>query len=393
MLQGGPLANTITTRLLWNQQSISLQINEERINCHFSGPGSISNQAIKYEITDFFQNRDGSRPFKISDLIIGDDRIAIPLLGEPDQIMPSLNAIIENLLRIQISENHITLLCHPSLAEALSSTFNGRFQIVLHDPSAEADRAYLASTASGSRIYLNRHLLDHDIVLPLIVAEPISPEAGLGYLSTYWPGFGDISSINAIQAQYQSNQNNARREIREAVWLSGLHCILAAIPARDKGIASISLFEPMKMQNPLNTMINEIWQIRIPAEVRQALLIAGNDAHPNLNISQFTQFCRSTAKIAGKCSKTAVSFQLDDHLINEIQDSQTSDLKKCSWYKSLAKAAEICRLYALSNLPSHIADDLEMITLESPDELSRLLDKSSDWAFIEDAERTRIIFE
>jgi hypothetical protein len=34
-----------------------------------------------------------------------------------------------------------------------------------------------------------------------------------------------------------------------------------------------------------------------------------------------------------------------------------------------------------------------MITLESPDELSRLLDKSSDWAFIEDAERTRIIFE
>lgn len=386
------MAKSTAPKLAWRGTSLDFIYENAGLTAHFSGPEPMAVDEIRQKVEDFCQIPSENMPFALKDLVVGGDQVVIPVVGQLDQVIDPLQVIVSNLNGMGISENDITILCESELQLQLKEHFGQSLKIVLHDPGKEEEKAYLASTTDESRIYLNRQLLDHDIVLPLIVAEPVSSAAAMGYLSLIWPYFSDHQSITTVGAKYKKTPNSMRHTIREAIWLSGMHLVMAAIPART-GIESIRLYQPESMQKELNRQINLKWQYVIPETVKNSLLTGGFSGESELSEASIMQFCKTVARVASRMRKIAVVIDFPDALIEKIKELSEKERKSSGWYRFLAVAASRCSVYMLTNLPEEWADELDMIILENPAELDRLVKANAGWVMINNADRARIVFE
>lgn len=386
------MAKSTARKLTWRGKSIDFIFDNAGLTTCFSGPEPVPAEEIRQKVEDFFHQPSGNMLFALKDLIVGGDQVVIPVVGEFGQIIEPLQVIISKLKSLGIAETDITVLCHTELQSHFNEHFGEGLKIILHNPEKEEDRAYLASTSDESRIYLNRQLLDHDIVIPLIVAEPASSAAAMGYLSLIWPYFSDNQTITSVRAKYKKSPDSMRRTIREAIWLSGMHLVIAAIPART-GIASIEIFQPVSMQPELNKQLNLKWQCIIPEAINNTLMVAGFSEESELSESSITQFFKTVSRVASRIRKLAVVVDFPDAFIKKLGELTEKERASSGWFRFLGKSASSCSVYMLSNLPEEWTEELDVITLESPAELDRLVKANPGWAMIDHAEKARIVFE
>ncbi len=124
---------------------------------------------------------------------------------------------------------------------ALAEEVRLAIQRVVHNPQNQDDLAYLAATESGHRIYLNRHLVEADFVLPIgcIRQDPI---LGMSGTSTgIYPRFSDAATWRRFRAAGRTDHavdrfaaeaaNPWRQEVDEVSWLLGIQLALQVVPA------------------------------------------------------------------------------------------------------------------------------------------------------------------
>lgn len=386
------MADLSSRKLKWRDQSLEFLIENDRIPSRFAGPDPLSYSELQGKVSNEIFSSGDKVPFALRDLIIGGDRIVIPVNGGSKQLFAPLNELISNFEQSGVSKSDITILSTPEFKSYWDENSDLKVNAVAHKPEDEQERAYLASTSDETRIYLNRNLLDHDIVIPLMVTEPNCKGASLGYLSQIWPFFSDSQSISSIQTKHRKARQSVRRTIREAIWLSGLHLVIAAIPSAT-GIASIKIYQPEFMQHELNQEINQKWRFLLKNEIQQVILLTGlNDEMP-MEEADFEQFARTVARVSRYTDKLAIVAELSPRMIEKVESLSPTELKLQPWYQSLSIAASRCKTYILSNLSDETSDDIELISLESAIELERLVRSGPAWAMVECANRARIVFD
>lgn len=161
--------------------------------------------------------------------------------GTPD--LPALvAAAVECLLAAEVLPADITIL--RPLADrgrapldptsALPEAVRTAIKHAWHDPHDRGSLSYVAATAAGHRVYLNRAVADADFVLPIGWARPETFPRTAGFGSVY-PRFSDAETLHRHRRAELAAEDKApaheRAEIDEVGRLTGLLCGLIAAPS------------------------------------------------------------------------------------------------------------------------------------------------------------------
>lgn len=384
--------------IVWNSQNFPIDVGQNLIGLHWKGPRSLSPAEIHASVREVVHGSDGLYKIAASQLMVGDDRVALPISGKSSLILPILIPLIHELEQIGVKTKNLVIICEQNEFDDLKTALRPELLVVIHNAPNIQDWSYLASTQAGTRVYLNRNMLDSDVIIPVIAAEPHGDGMKKGFLHGLWPTFSDFQTQKALQLKYRENPKKRKqvlKEIQEVLWLGGFHLAVTVIPGAD-GPASVVAGRPSDIQKMVYPQINTNWNCNTQqTDAQNVLLSAYGNSNAKIGWAELLQVIKNTLLLR-KFNQVVLSLDLEETAIDSLASLAThgetiSDRSAQRLFRKLLKLASDQKIYILSNIPESITDDLNLIHLESQKELANLLNRSrGQWLLIEQADRVRI---
>jgi nickel-dependent lactate racemase len=313
----------------------------------------------------------------------------------PRQIDPERFVVIQPASRLQAE------LVDPR-AE-LDDDVRSRVTWKIHDPARRESVAYLASSATGERIYLAREVVEADV---LVSAGSIQFDPLMGYRGTnsvFYPGLSSAEAMTRLHGQGHvelgPDESRPLRELVDEVgWLLGNPFSVQVIPSAGGGVSRVlaGACEPVLAEG--KRLLSREWRLQL--EERPDVVIAAIDdgagAHGWEVLGAALDVARSLVARGGRI---VILSDLDAELpqgLEMIRESASArdaiqPLRKqappdlvCA--TQLAAAADWARVHLLSGLSSETVDELFLIPLADQSEVRRLLNDQSRCVFLEGAQ-------
>ncbi|MBL8850272.1 MAG: DUF2088 domain-containing protein [Planctomycetaceae bacterium] len=290
---------------------------------------------------------------------------------------------------------------------ALPENVRSDISWVVHDPTRSGDCAYLASTASGERVYLARAILDADVVIPIggLGYDPL-----LGYRGThsvFYPGLSDIDAMRKAVGQGHDeltpdDARPLRQVIDEVAWLIGSQFVVQVIPGSGSGIAEVIAGQADAVLKRGRQRLNKLW--RMDVSERPELVIAAVEADAaGHRWSQIATALDTARRIVARDGRVLLLTELAEppsdgiKLISEcraardaLQPLRTAAPPDLVSATQLAHAIDWTNVYLLSRLDSQLVEDLFMIPLGGVDEALRLISGDERCAIVGGAQHTSV---
>jgi nickel-dependent lactate racemase len=184
----------------------------------------------------------------LSQSVFPGDTVAIAVGPEVPRINEVVIALLKCFEDTQASMADITVVVPydgetaGQLKEAIASDFSSvGFQV--HDAHDDEALAYLAASAVGDPIMVNRTLCDADVVIPITT---VRHDGMLGYNGGFdglIPEFSDAATqqrfCELISATDETGGMQRRGDVRETAWLLGIQLSVRVVPDSIGGVASI----------------------------------------------------------------------------------------------------------------------------------------------------------
>ena len=170
-------------------------------------------------------------------VVVGPDACGMPLRA---MVQP----VVERLIGARVEPRDIVLLgsqpspgaLDPAELDHWAAQLDPPPSVRLHDATDRNTTGYLASTTDGQRIYLDRTVVDADMVV-LVGRTDFDPIAGYaGAHSTLWPGLSDTDSIrrhlkglDVSSPAWAEPDSQSRRHVEEIGWLLGTQFAVHAV--------------------------------------------------------------------------------------------------------------------------------------------------------------------
>jgi nickel-dependent lactate racemase len=273
----------------------------------------------------------------------------------------------------------------------------------LHDPARKDACVYLASTATGDRVYLARDVVDADF---LLAAGPIAFDPLIGYRGTnsvFYPGLSSTEAMQRTQGQGHielgpEDSRPLRELIDEIGWLLGNPFAIQVIPAATGGVSRVlaGVCEPVFKEG--KKLLDQQWHVEV--KERPDVVIAAIDHQNGMyaweQLGAAVQVGRSLVARGGKI---VILSDLDAELPQGLELVRNSEnardairpLRKqappdlvCA--TQLASATDWARIYLLSGLADDVVDDLFLTPVSNETEVRRLLKNESRCLFLEAAQ-------
>src|SRR5690606_27965360 len=119
-------------------------------------------------------------------------------------------------------------------------------------------------------IYLNRSLVDADLVIPIAVARPpgaLDPATETGGV---FPVFADMQSQRRRRASILRGERGRSKEASQAAWLLGLQLVVTVVPTNDGDVGRVVAGTPAGIDRVVAAQLESAWQRGGP---RQAALV------------------------------------------------------------------------------------------------------------------------
>jgi nickel-dependent lactate racemase len=291
----------------------------------------------------------------------------------------------------------------PDPRAELPEEVRSQVQWVLHDPSRREKCVYLATTASGERVYLAREVVDADFLISVgtIAFDPLMGYRGTN--SVFYPG---LSSADAMlrthgQGHVELGPEEARplREVVDEIgWLLGNPFTVQVIPAASRGVSRVlaGVSEPVFSQG--KKILSEQWIVEVDERPDIVVAAVDHEAGPHA-WEQLGAAVEVARNVVARGGKIVILSDLNSELsqgLELIRSGQSArdairPLRKqappdlvCA--TQLAAAADWARIYLLSGLSDEIVDELFLAPLSSEEEVRRLLSDDSTCLFLESAQ-------
>ena len=180
---------------------------------------------------------------ELSRCVVPGDSVAIVIDPETPHLIDLLVAVGEQLLSVPDSGIALSLMLPPDpgsagwshLVEKLPLRLQQELTVHVHDPSATDQLSYLASSAAGDRVYLNRRISDADLLVTIGI---VCFDSLLGYRGTtsaIFPSFSDTDAIQQARTQGHpeltpEQPRPYRQLIDEVGWLLGTQFSVQVVP-------------------------------------------------------------------------------------------------------------------------------------------------------------------
>lgn len=280
--------------------------------------------------------------------------------------------------------------------------------LIDHNPADESACAYLATTAGGERIYLNRALAEADL---LITAGAMRFDTLLGYRGTNSAIYPDLSNIEAIRRMQgqghreldPDNERPLRTIVDEIGWLLGALFTIQLIPSAGGGAANVLAGSCESVFRAGRKLLEDYWRIELDERAEIVVMsIDGADDGAGTGWEQIGAALATGRNLVAPGGRIVILSEVDavegDGLsiirgsyepgdaVRPLRDAAPADLVPAT---QLAAAADWARVYLLSGLDQGLVEDLFMIPLGSEAEATRLLTSNEDHClFLESAQNT-----
>lgn len=337
-----------------------------------------------------------------------DDHVAIIVDEQLPRLIELLPPVLDHVSRAGIAVNAITLLCPPAaMDQAWVGDLPVRYRSVrlrIHDPSDRKHLSYLATTAQGRRVYLNRTAVDADQLI-VLARRDYDPLLGYGGAEgALYPALSDESTRQEMCGRLSLAVPGPkawpiREEAAEVAWLLGAPFVIQVIEGAGEEIIHIiaGLVETSAQGQQL---LDARWRATVdePADTVIASMSGAPGRHRFADLARGLASASRVVKADGRIillSGAAPPLGPGAEMIRQagdpgqalslLRDHTPSDMTAAfEWISAVQHA----RVYLLSGLPEETVEGLFGIPLEQAGQVQRLLDAAGSCIFLHDAHKT-----
>ncbi len=392
--------------IAWGRQTLDLDIDERNL---LAG----ARAELAPNLTDPVQSmRDAlEHPLDYPALrraLIPDDHVAVFVDEGIPQLAQLLVPLLEHIRQANVQADAITLICAPpSTGQPWLDDLPDEFQdvhIEIHQPADRKKLAYLATTKTGRRVYLNRSAVDADQFV-LLTRRRYDPWLGYaGAETTLYPGLSDDATMQELGLDFDprppgEEPSPIQAEARTVAWHLGAPFYVQMIEGAGDGIAHL-LGGPLESSTAGQRLLNARWRVEYdqPADVVIAS-VTGDPAHGAIDDLARAFFAAS--RIVKPNGSIVVLSELAPTLGPAMESCRRHDDPGLAWSVMMQEkpsdlaagfmwtsAANQARLYLLSGLATDVAEELFTIPLQHAGQAQRLLTENATCALLPDAHRT-----
>ena len=340
------------------------------------------------------------------------DRVVLAVESEIPQVADVVAPIIEALQRRGVEPTDITILRPQEEGNetagdprgALASDVASRIGLEFHDPDDTRKLSYLAATAEGRAVYLNRSLVDADLVVPI---EGLQCRKSAGYHGpggAIYPRYSNTETIQRFLARSLADGsetlgNRSQDEIAEVLWLLGICFTIQLVPGPGDSLLRVFAGSPESVGREGQISCDSAWEYKIPR--RAALVVAAVEGHePQQSWTNVGRALSAAARAVAHGGSIVVccdveaepgpalrQIDADEDLAaisTRIRASRTEDSLPAA---QLVEALDQARVYLLSRLDEDVVEDLGVAAVSKPEEIARLASRHESCILLASAQR------
>lgn len=328
--------------------------------------------------------------------VVPGDSVAIVIDPETPHVIDLLVAVCEQLLSVPDSGIALSLLLPPDpgnagwsqLVEKLPLHLQQQLTVHVHDPSATDQLSYLASSAAGDRVYLNRRISDADFLVTIGI---VCFDSLLGYRGTtsgIFPSFSDTEAIQQARTQGHpeltpEQPRPYRQLVDEVGWLLGTQFSVQVVPGPGDTPLAILAGLPEDVMTAGKDLVDRVWRVKPHKEIDAVVLSVPCDATSGWK--QFGNAIEMASRLVQPEGRIIVVADLPvpegpgatmlrrcqdaDELLKPLRREPCQDAVEIT---QLINTLRHARVYLYSNMPSDIVEELGIIAIEDSAELQRL---------------------
>ena len=338
-----------------------------------------------------------------------DDRVAIVLDPDLPEVAIMLGEVLKHLGSAGIPPAAVTILTAPGTRQDWVDELADEFADVkteTHDPTDRQKLAYLASTSTERRLYLNRTLVDADFVL-LLTGRRYDPHTGYaGAATAVFPALADEGVRSEFAAEFSTDAPGrepwpVRAEAEEILWLLGMPFLVQAIEGEGDTIQDVVAGLPDSATEGIRRQC-ERWGGTVSEQADT--VIATVSGHPErVTFLDLAKAAATAARVARKGGRIAVLSTAAPELgegarLLRSLDGPTGARKLLAKEKPDDRVACVLWVFAAkshsvflaSGYPDGVAEELFTTPIHSPTEVQRLIDSGGRVLVIPDAHKTMV---
>jgi len=339
------------------------------------------------------------------------DRVALAVDRGVPQVAEVVAGVVRALVAGPVLPEDITVVlaqgegqprqCAPT--SRLDAALAEAIPVVHHDPSDLQSLAYLAASRDNRPIYINRHLFDADVVLPVGC---VLPDGALGYLGVhgcFFPTFSDEATQRRFRspraAESEVHRRRHRQEADEAAWLLGIQMVVQVVPGAGDTIFHVLAGQPSAVADQGQCLCEGAWLRQVPQ--RASLVIVsiegGQEAQTWDNFARALStaleavaddgvivVCTDLRCRPGPALRRLASLDDDAAVLRAIYREREPDAVPASL---LVEARSRSQVYLMSGLDEETVEELGVGYVRGEEELRRLARQHDSCILLANAHR------
>ena len=282
----------------------------------------------------------------------------------------------------------------------------GDVQVEVHAPENREKIAYLATTKGERRVYLNRKIVESELLI-VLSGRGFDPRVGYsGGAAFLFPQFSDAETLAAYPTAFRTTKrpeepNPLRTEAKEILKLLGAPFLAQVIEGPGDSIAEVLVGLPSASGEGVR-LFKDRWFGRV--ERKAELVIAAVSGSPGrIGFRELASALATARRVLEPNGRivllTTAAPPLDDSgdLLLKVEEPVTA-LKRIAKAKPAdavsgtfwAYAAKKARLFVASGWPDTLAEELFATPVHTPAEVQRLIDAAGSVLFLQDAHKMSV---
>ncbi len=362
--------------------------------------------------------------------IVPGDKVVLAL--EPDVPCPAqiVAATIVALVGGGVAASDITILQaersdqDSSVADprsGLSEQYRNGVELATHHGGSRDELSYLTADEHDQPIYLNRRIVDADVVVPIGCLRADSMSGYGGVKAVLYPTFADHTAQQRchLNRVVQPERNGAQRhkasrkagqrkratyapvtqrDAEHVAWLVGVLFTIQAVPAAAGGVLHVLAGQIDQVFERGHELAHRAWEFHLPR--RAALVVAAVEGGPEAQTWENVGRALAAAErivaedgVIALCTELSSSpgpalravGRADDleQSLRKLQAQQSADIPVAQQW---ARARSRARIYLLSGLREEQVERLGAAYVAGPQEVSRLIQRLEPCAILGSAQ-------
>lgn len=353
----------------------------------------------------------------LAESVFAGDTVAIVVQDDLPEVRRMLDVLISQLAELNITAGDVTIVIGKRTANALeidSSVYQlhdetkdeqppvqfpmefgfNQINCQVHDADNDAGLAYLNANEDGDPVYVNRLLVDADVVIPIGFVEPGDDSRQSDCI---YPAFSGASAQERFSGSDVSSLA-CRSEIAMANDMLGSFFVIQLVSGPGGEVVEMFCGERMRTTKAARARANELWKFDYSGNA--GVVLATIETDPNRQSwDDITEAILTASHLISGEGPIVVLSELSAKPNNKIRGALQAQFddgpeKKASVkLRSLAGVVSERSVFIKSKLSAAEVEDLGLGNLDSLEQISRVAEPFESGVLIRDAHRCQLSVE